>query len=138
VAKSIQQITGCLLGLVGGVVGGILGYYTFQWVYNQGFYGMMIPGAFVGLGCGLLSSTPSHVRGAVCAAAALGLGLFTEWRFFPFNDDGSMSYFLKNVPSLKPLTVAMIAAGGFFAYWLGKDAGFRLWPGKPGSSNRND
>ena len=66
--------------------------------------------------------------------AALGVGLFTEWNFFPFRDDKSPAYFLKNVTALSPVTLAMIAAGAFFAYWLGRDPGFRLLPGKQTSA----
>src|SRR5690242_13513243 len=108
---SSRQITSNLLGLIGAVVGGVLGYYTFRWIYHQGFYGMMIPGALVGLGCGLLAQHVSPIRGVVCALAALALGLFTEWSFFPFADDRSPAFFLKNIAALSPVTLGMIAAG---------------------------
>ena len=133
-AVTTRQITSNILGLIGAAVGGVLGYYTFQWIFDHGFYGMMIPGAFVGLGCGLLAQHPSQVRGAICGLAALGVGLFTEWNFFPFRDDKSPAYFLKNVTALSPVTLAMIAAGAFFAYWLGRDSSFRLFPGKQRSA----
>ena len=70
--------------------------------------------------------------------AALVLGLYTEWSFFPFKDDKSLAYFLKNVTELSPVTLAMIAAGAFFAYWLGRDAGFRLLPGKQSSADLSE
>ena len=44
-----------LLGLVGAIAGGVLGFYTFGWLSRQGFYGLIIPGAFLGLGCSLLA-----------------------------------------------------------------------------------
>jgi len=125
-AVTTRQITSNILGLIGAAVGGVLGYYTFQWIFYHGFYGMMIPGAFVGLGCGLLAQHPSQVRGAICGLAALGVGLFTEWNFFPFRDDKSPAYFLKNVTALSPVTLAMIAAGAFFCILAGK--GLRLSP----------
>ncbi len=127
-AVTTQQITSNLLGLIGAVAGAVLGYYTFQWIYDHGFYGMMIPGAFVGLGCGLLSQHPSQVRGVLCAVAGLALGLFTEWKFRPFLADKTLTYFLKNLAELTPVTLLMIAAGAFFAYWLGRDSGFSLLP----------
>jgi hypothetical protein len=130
VATTARQFAGQLLSLVGASAGGVLGYYTFGWIYHYGFYGMMVPGALLGLGCGLLAPAPSQLRGAVCAAAAVALGLFTEWRFFPFVDDPSLGYFLGKVASLTPVTLGMIAGGAFFAYWFGKDAGFRLLPGR--------
>jgi hypothetical protein len=123
-AVTARQITSCFLSLVGAVTGGVLGYYIFRWIYHHGFYGMMVPGALVGLGCGLVAQHSSHIRGVICAVAALGLGLFTEWNFFPFVDDKSLGFFLKNIPALSPVTLLMIALGAFFAYWLGKDAGF--------------
>ena len=42
--------------------------------------------------------------------------------------DNSLAYFLKNLTELTPVTLLMIAAGAFFAYWLGKDSGFSLLP----------
>jgi hypothetical protein len=89
---------------------------------------MMIPGALLGLGSSLLSQAPSQLRGYVSAAAALGLGVFMEWKFFPFAADGSFRYFVEHILEVNFVHLAMIAAGAFFAYWLAVDAGFRLWP----------
>lgn len=113
------------LGLIGAVAGGVLGYYTFMWIVGQGFYGLMIPGGLLGLGCGLLSQDSSQVRGVLCAVAAAMLGLFTEWRFAPFNADPSFTYLVQHVTELRQITLIMLFFGAFFAYWLGKDAGFR-------------
>jgi hypothetical protein len=121
-----------LLGLVGAIAGGVLGFYTFQWLLGQGFYGLIIPGAFLGLGCSLVARHPSRARGIVCAIAALALGLYTEWRFFPFAADESLSYFLKNLSNLKPVTILMIAVAAFVAFWLGGDAGFPGLGGRRG------
>jgi membrane protein YqaA with SNARE-associated domain len=125
-----------LLGVIGGVVGGYVGYWLFVWITRQGFYALVVPGALLGLGCGLLARHPSTLRGVVCGAAAVALALFTEWSMFPFNADPSVSYFLAHVGSLKPVTLLMIGLGGVAAYWLGKDAGYggpaRGWkPGGP-------
>jgi hypothetical protein len=118
---SSSRIASNLLGLVGATLGAILGYYTFRWIYQHGFYGMMIPGALLGLGCGSLARHPSTIRGVACAIGGLGLGLFVEWRFFPFVDDSSFTYFLSKLSHLNTITIVMIAAGGFFAYLFGKD-----------------
>jgi len=118
---SSSRIASNLLGAVGATAGAILGYYTFGWIYHRGFYGMMIPGAMLGLGCGLLARHPSTPRGAACAAAALGLGLFAEWSFFPFIDDPGFRYFLSNIAELNTITLLMIPGGAFFAYLFGKD-----------------
>jgi hypothetical protein len=143
-ALTPRDILGCLLGLVGAVAGGVLGYYTFMWIVGQGFYGLMIPGALLGLGCGLLSQRPSHIRGVICAVAAAILGLYTEWKFAPFKADSSFTYLIQHVTDLRPVTVLMLVFGALFAYWLGKDAGLeRLSRGRtttgagrsPGSGN---
>jgi hypothetical protein len=120
-----------LLGLVGATVGGVLGFYTFGWLYSQGFYGLMIPGAFLGLGCGLLAQHHSFPRGIACGVAALILALLTEWKFFPFVADTSLSYFVRHLTDLKPVTVLMTGIGALIAYWVGKDAGFRWLPEGP-------
>ena len=117
-----------LLGLVGAIVGGVLGFYTFGWLYSQGFYGLMIPGAFLGLGCGLLAQHASVPRGIACGVAALILALFTEWEFFPFVADSSLSYFVRHLTDLRPVTGLMAVIGAAIALWVGKDAGFRWLP----------
>jgi hypothetical protein len=114
---------------VGAAAGGVLGYYTFEWIVHQGFYGLMIPGALLGLGCGMLSQHPSRVRGVVCAAAAIPLALYAEWKSFPFIADPSFVYLVNHAHELKPITQLMIALGAVFAYWFGKDAGLRLFGG---------
>jgi hypothetical protein len=117
-----------LLGLVGAIVGGALGFYTFGWLMGQGFYGLMIPGAFLGLGCGLLAQHSSIARGIVCGVAALILALFTEWQYFPFLADSSLSYFVQHLTDLRPVTILMTVIGAAIAFWVGKDAGFRWLP----------
>jgi hypothetical protein len=121
-----------VLGLVGAIAGGVLGFYTFQWLLGQSFYGLIIPGAFLGLGCSLLARHTSRARGIVCGIAALVLGLYTEWRFFPFVADDSLSYFLRNLSGLKPVTMLMTAIGTVVAFWLGGDAGFPGLGGRRG------
>lgn len=117
-------------GAIGALVGGTLGYYTFGLLVRQGFYAMMIPGALLGLGCSLAARDASKARGVACAVAALALGIFAEWRFFPFNADASLGYFLAHLGDLRGLTILMLAAGAGFAYWLGRDGGRgRFGPG---------
>lgn len=118
-----------LLGLAGAVLGGVAGFFTFQWLYGHGFYGLAIPGAFAGLGCGLLAQHRSVARGVVCGLGGLGLSLFTEWWFFGRSvNDGSFLAMLKNLQNQGPVTLLMIAIGTLIAFWVGQDAGFRLMP----------
>jgi len=114
-----------LLGLIGAIVGSVLGFYTFGWLLEHGFLGLMIPGALLGLGCSVLARHPSTVRGVFCGIAALGLSLFADWKFEPFNADGSLRFFLSHVMDLGPVRLLMIGIGSLIAYWMGKDAGFR-------------
>jgi hypothetical protein len=110
------------LGLVGAVVGGVLGFYTFQWLLGQGFYGLIIPGAFLGLGCSLLARHPSVVRGVFCGIGAFALSQFTDWYFTVTND--SFLDFIRNGKTLTPVTMLMSAVATLVAFWLGGDAGF--------------
>jgi hypothetical protein len=114
-----------LMGLVGAAIGGVLGFYTFGWLVGQGFYGPMIPGALLGLGCSLLARHPSATRGIFCGLAALALGFFSEGWFRPFNADEQLSYFVRNLTSLTPVTHLLIGVGAVIAFWIGGDAGLR-------------
>jgi MFS family permease len=123
-----RRLISNLLGLVGAIIGGVLGFYTFAWLEDKGFYGLAIPGAFLGLGCGLLSQHSSIPRGLLCAAGALGLSLFTEWKFHHFLVDNSFSYMVNHLSEKGPVTLLMIAIGTIIAFWVGKDGGFRWMP----------
>ena len=111
-----------LLGLVGAIAGGVLGFYTFRWLLGQGFYGLIIPGAFLGLGCSVLARHPSLVRGVFCGAAAFVLSEFTDWYFTVTND--SFVDFIRSGKTLYPVTMLMSGVATVVAFWLGGDAGF--------------
>ncbi len=120
-----RRLISNLLGLVGAILGGVLGFYTFSWLEDKGFYGLAVPGAFLGLGCGLLAQHHSIPRGVLCGLGALGLSLFTEWKFHPFRADNSFSFLVAHLMDLSPVTLLMIAMGTIIAYWVGKDGGYR-------------
>src|SRR4051794_25822851 len=107
-----NRVISHLLGIVGAVIGGALGLYLFLWITRSGFYGLMIPGALLGVGCSLLAQHASLGRGIACGIAAVLLGLYAEWRFAPFVADGSFGYLLTHFMELKPITLIMIALGG--------------------------
>ncbi len=123
-----------LLGITGAIVGGVLGFYIFRWLLGYRFYGLMIPGALLGGGCGVLAQHASNARGIVCGAAAAVFALFTEWWFFPFAGDGheTLSYFVSHLTSLTPVTWIMVVVGAFIAYWLARDAGIWRFTSSPG------
>ena len=111
------------LGLIGAVLGGVAGFYTYRWILSQGFIGGMIPGAFVGLGCSLLASHHSVVRGILCGVAAFGLSQFADW-YCTITDD-SLVDFIRHGKTLTPVTLLMTGVATIVAYWTGADGGFR-------------
>ena len=125
-----ERILDTVLSIIGGATGAFFGYHIFFWLLGQGFYGMMIPGAMLGLGCGLLARQRSQLRGVVCGVLALGLAVFTEWKAFPFAKDDSLMYLVSHLTDKTPIKLLMIALGVVFAYWLGKDGSLeRIVPG---------
>jgi hypothetical protein len=123
-----RSVISNLLGLIGAAIGGVLGFYTFGWLIGYGFHGEAIPGALLGLGCGLLAQHRSLARGIVCGVAALALSVFTEWYYLPFVADRSLSYMATHLQDLPAPTLVLMAIGTIVAFWAGRDAGFRLLP----------
>ncbi len=127
-----RVVLGQLLALVGAVAGGVIGYLAFGWLVSRGFYGLAIPGALLGLGCGWLAQDRSRVRGIVCAIAALGLSILIEGKFFPFIDEDGrprgLTFMVTHLHQLSPVTLLMMAIAMFVAFWTGQDAGIRLLP----------
>ncbi|WP_165230049.1 hypothetical protein [Aquisphaera insulae] len=119
-----RRIVSNLLGLVGAILGGTVGYYTFRWIVGQGFYALILPGALLGLGCGMLSRHPSTTRGVLCGIAALVLGVLAECSSFRLDGHDDVYYTVTHIFREPPITLIMLGLGGFFAFWLGKDAGF--------------
>jgi len=108
------------LGLIGAAIGGVVGFFAFRWILSQGLYALILPGALLGAGCGALARHPSRMRGVVCGLAGLVLGIDCEWKFFPFVADESYGYFLAHLHQLKPISMLMILAGAYMAYWMGR------------------
>jgi hypothetical protein len=108
------------LGLIGAVGGGMAGYYVFSLLANQGLYGLVIPGATLGLCGGLLLRGKSNAFGVVCSLLGVLLGIFAEWRFAPFIADPSFAYFITHLYDLNAIILIMIAIGGLCAFWFGK------------------
>jgi hypothetical protein len=98
------------LALLAASAGGFVGYLGFMWIVTQGFYGLVLPGALVGICAGIFRSRSITVC-FFCGVLALCIGLFSEWRFAPFVADPSLGYFLAHLHQLRPVTMIMIAAG---------------------------
>ena len=106
-----------LLLLGGAIAGGVLGYFAFYWLARQGFYALALPGGLLGLGAGL-GKNRSVALAVLCGLAAVGLGLFTDWHFFPFAKDESLQFYLLHVHDLSPITLVMIAVGGAIGFYI--------------------
>ena len=106
-----------LLTLGGAIAGGVLGYFAFFWLARQGFYALALPGGLLGLGAGL-GKNRSVALAVLCGLAAVGLGLFTDWHFFPFAKDESLQFYLLHIHDLSPVTLLMIAAGGAIGFYV--------------------
>jgi hypothetical protein len=104
------------LAIVGAIIGGVLGYFLFQWLLSHGLYGMIIPGGLLGVGASFAKSRSLAIA-IVCGVAALALGLYCEWRFFPFNADEGLSYFLTHLHQVNPVHIVMILAGAAIGFW---------------------
>jgi hypothetical protein len=126
-----RYVVSNILGLVGAVAGGLLGYWAFFWIASQGFYALILPGAFLGLGCSLLARHRSLARGIICGIAGFFLGLYTDWRFEPFVADKSFRYFVTHFYQLVPVTLIMIGLGTAIAFWMGKDSGYESLVRRP-------
>jgi len=117
-AARVNPAVNLALGFAGAAMGGVLGYFAFGWLAQQGFYAVALPGVFMGLGAGFLSKRRSSTLVVVCGIAALALGLFAEWRHFPFIKDASFPYFVSHLSDLKPITLLLIALGGLGGAWF--------------------
>jgi hypothetical protein len=122
-ASDNQQALTVARGLAGAAIGGALGWFAFNWLVGQGFYALALPGALVGLACGVLAGGASVINAAACAVIAIVLTLVLEWKHFPFNEDPSFGYFLSHIHQLRGITWLMLALGAVFAFWFGRGRG---------------
>jgi len=106
-----------LLVLLGALVGGVVGYVLFFAFVRRGYYGLVLPGGALGLGAGFFR-TRSKAVAIVCGLLALGLGLFTEWRFTWRATEAGLGYFLLHVHELPRMTLVMIGAGALIGFWV--------------------
>jgi hypothetical protein len=116
-----RHVISNLLGLFGAILGGALGWLAVGYLVGQGFYGMILPGGLLGIGCGVLAQHRSTARGIACGLAGLLLSLYTEWHYFPFAKDGSLSFFVSHLQWLPPWKWAMHGVGAVLAFWCGRD-----------------
>jgi len=128
-SHSTASALNAALTLVGAAVGGAIGHVAFGWLVRQGLYAPAIPGVLLGVGGGLLAKQRSLPLALVCGVLAIVLCLVAEWRHFPFVRDASAPYFLSHLADLKPLTLIMIAVGGFTGFWF-------VWRARPAQQSK--
>jgi hypothetical protein len=114
IQESVLQSSKCLAAAA---VGGVLGYYGFFWARSFGFYAMVLPGGMIGIGASVFPVRRIWVP-IVCAAAAVALSLFTEWKHAPFRADPSFGYFVTHVQDLSGFTLFLMAIGTILAFYL--------------------
>jgi hypothetical protein len=119
----VNRLISTALGVIGGIAGGISGFVLFGWLLDQNLRAWVLPGAAIGLGCGLLSRHASVPRGVVCGVAAIILGLYTEWHF-SLQAEASFVQFALHSYRLPKIMLVLIAIGAALSYYLGKEAGF--------------
>ena len=110
-----------VLAAAGAVGGGLLGVAAFAWMLRFNLYALILPGAMLGAGCGSLSATRSNIRGAICGAAGLLVGMFAEWRSFGRVDE-TFGHYVLDIARQPPTTLLMLAVGGAAAFNFGRDA----------------
>lgn len=118
-----RQLISTVLAIVGAVVGGALGYWAFFWFWSYGFHALVLPGALLGFGAGLLAQHRSMARGVICGIAALGLTVYTASRVWKLPDGDTFSYFVTHYHQLSAPTLLMTAVGTVLGFWMGKDSG---------------
>jgi hypothetical protein len=116
--RPVNPLIGLGLGVAGALAGGIVGYFVFGWLAGQGFYAVALPGVLVGVGAGWFPRERSLPLAVGCGILALLLGLFAEWKHFPFVKDESFGYFITHVLDRRPFTLLMLALGAFAGFWF--------------------
>ncbi len=115
--KSRTNYPAAVLGMLAGVILGSVGFWL---LWKIGFYGMVLPGAMVGLGCGAQSRAKSIPLGIASAVVAFVLCVVLEWYYRPFVADESLLYFVKNLSDLQNRTKFTMACGIFAGFWFGR------------------
>jgi hypothetical protein len=116
--RPVNPLIGLALGVAGALAGGIVGYFAFGWLAGQGFYALALPGVLVGVGAGWFPRERSLPLAVGCGILALVLGVFAEWKHFPFVKDESFGYFVTHLSDLRPFTLLMLAVGAVAGFWF--------------------
>jgi len=117
-------------GLVGAGLGGVAGYFLFGWLLKRGYYAQILPGALLGLGCGVFVQRRNVPLAIGCGIVALVLGLFTRWKYFTSSASNDFGLFLTQINQLPTMPLLMVALGGVCGFWfaLGTRGGQKVAP----------
>jgi hypothetical protein len=118
--KADRQPLILMRGLAGAAIGAAAGWFAFGWLFNAGFYALALPGALVGLFCGVISGGASLINAIGCAIIAAVLSIVLEWKHRPFIADESFGYFITHLHELRGMTWLMLVLGVVFAFWFGR------------------
>ena len=110
-------------GLVGAALGGVAGYFLRGWILRQGMDAGILPGALLGLGCGVFVQRRNVLLAVVCGLSALALGIFAEWKYWPFVVDESFSFFIRHLFDKTPFKLVMLGLGGLAGFWFALGTG---------------
>jgi len=116
------------LGVAGAIAGGVVGFFLFQILVDQGLYFMVLPGALVGLGCGLAVRSRSFVFSAIAMLISIPVTIVCEWKKDAYYCDdnetlmGIIEYTTRmSTPELRgSLILVFIALNALIAFWLGR------------------
>lgn len=115
VQKTENPFVPIALGIVGAIIGAVLGGFLFQLAYGQGFYMLALPGALIGIGCGMMSRRTSVALAIFCALLAAVVTMYLEWTCY----DESFNDFISTLDGLPQMTWIMLVLGVLFAGWFG-------------------
>ena len=123
-AASQEQSFGQLVmpyvrGVVGGAAGGALGWIICLTLIRWAVLSTMLPGLLMGIGCGWLSGTRSHVLGALSGVGSLAVSIVVTWQIAPFVADDSLLFFVTHLHKVQPMMLLMIVLSGACGYWFG-------------------
>jgi len=103
--------------LLGGVVGGLIGLLIFEWFLRYGLFAMIAPGGLLGVGASFFRHRFKALP-LITGVAALLLGMYAEWRHWPFKADESFTYLVLHAYKFDPPDLLMILAGAALGLYL--------------------
>ena len=120
--KSTENLAAKIpLGIAGAIAGGVVGFFLFKTLHSMGFYALVLPGAFTGLGCGFAAKSRSIIFSFIALVVGLIVAVLAEWHTNWFVEDESLLFFIKNIhESRGGMALISTLLSGAAAFWLGR------------------